>query len=139
MSPILPVVELKDVYFKHGRQTVLQEVNFRLFNNDFLLVLGPNGGGKTSLLKLILGINKPFSGSVRLFGKSPYKTNYLVGYVPQNIRVNESFPISVKQVTALGGIFLSIDKKKALKGMGKRALPTLDVPLHKSCSTAPLL
>ncbi|MBL0691175.1 MAG: metal ABC transporter ATP-binding protein [SAR324 cluster bacterium] len=99
-------IEFKDVYFKYQQGYILEKVDFSLRKQDFLLILGPNGGGKTSLLKLIMGINRPTQGKVKVFGEEPHISKPKIGYVPQNIPVNDRFPITVEQVVSLGS-FLS--------------------------------
>lgn len=93
-----PILELKNVTAGYDRQIVLKEVNFAVYAHDFIGIIGPNGGGKTTLLKVILGLLKPFSGEV-LYHTS--KQN-LFGYLPQNSRFDQRFPIHVTEVVLSG-------------------------------------
>ena len=71
--PETPAVDVDDVSFSYGEIPVLEKVSFTMEKGAFITMVGPNGGGKTTLLKLILGLIKPHSGSVRVFGKTPEK------------------------------------------------------------------
>lgn len=97
------VIELKDVWVRYGNQVILEAVNLNLEKPEGLLgIIGPNGGGKTTLLKVLLGLLKPYRGGVKLFGKAPEKSRDLVGYVPQYKRFDFDFPISVWEVALTG-------------------------------------
>jgi len=97
-----PAVEIRDLWFAYHEKPVLLDINLLIRQGDFLAILGPNGGGKTTLIKLILGILKPDQGMVRVFGKSPGLTPHLVGYVPQHTHIDAPFPISVMEVVLMG-------------------------------------
>ncbi len=96
------VIQMRDVWFSFNGQPVLQEVNLRVPRGDFLVVIGPNGGGKTTLLKLILGLLDPVQGKILVFGAPPRKVSHRVGYVPQNVHINKNFPVSVMDVVLMG-------------------------------------
>ncbi|MFC1857370.1 metal ABC transporter ATP-binding protein [Thermodesulfobacteriota bacterium] len=96
------VVEITDVSFAYDRQTVLQDVTLNIRQGDFIAMIGPNGGGKTTLLKLMLGLLKPDEGSIRILGKPPEKASYHIGWVPQDVHINRNFPISVMDVVLMG-------------------------------------
>lgn len=96
-------VELKDVRFSYnGSDPVLDGVSLAVRPGEFLAVLGPNGGGKSTLLRVILGILKPQAGTVLLFGRPPQETVCRVGYVPQDVSANRGFPVSVEDVVLMG-------------------------------------
>ncbi|HDQ40255.1 MAG TPA: ABC transporter ATP-binding protein [Desulfonatronum sp.] len=97
-----PLVAVHGVHFAYNSQPVLEDVHLQIRRGDFLAVLGPNGGGKTTLLKLILGILRPQKGTIRVFGLTPGKAARYVGYVPQHTNVHEVFPITVADVVCLG-------------------------------------
>jgi zinc transport system ATP-binding protein len=105
-TPIL--IEVKDVSFAYHQRFVLKDVNLSIRQKDYIAIIGPNGGGKTTLLKLILGLLKPDSGSIIVRGQTPQKSSHLIGYVPQEIYNNRHFPISVVDVIQMGA--LSPDK-----------------------------
>lgn len=95
-------IELKDVWFSYDKLPVLEAVTFSLEQDDFFGILGPNGGGKTTLLKLLLGILKPDRGAIRVLGEAPHDAKHRVGYVPQHIDSNISFPISAYDIALMG-------------------------------------
>ncbi len=90
-------IDFENVKFNYGQQLVLENINFSLSNSDFLLILGPNGGGKTTLLQLLLGILKPTSGKI---SSHPKKINF--GYLAQNYEVNLRLPLTVKEMISQG-------------------------------------
>ena len=97
-----PVIDVRDVWFAFDGQPVLEGVNLAVAPGDFLIVIGPNGGGKTTLLKLMLGLLQPGRGTVRVFGLPPHQVAHRIGYVPQNVHINKSFPVSVMDVVLMG-------------------------------------
>jgi len=97
-----PIIEFNDVSFSYNGQQVLQDVSLRIEHKDFVAMIGPNGGGKTTLLKLILGLLAPDKGTVRVNGKSPGDASPCIGYVPQNVNINSHFPISALDVVLMG-------------------------------------
>ena len=98
----MTIVEIKDLEFAYNGETVLKGVNLTVRQKDFIAVIGPNGGGKTTLLKLVLGLLTPVKGTVRVDGKSPQKASPCIGYVPQDVHTNRSFPITVIDVVLMG-------------------------------------
>jgi zinc transport system ATP-binding protein len=95
-------IEVRDLWFSYGKNLVLKDVEFVLEQGDFLGIIGPNGGGKTTLLKLLLGILKPDRGRIRILGEEPHDAKLRVGYVPQDTAFNRTFPISVMDVVLMG-------------------------------------
>ena len=112
-----PIVEIKDVDFSYNGHKVLQEINLNIHQNDFIAVIGPNGGGKSTLLKLILGILSPSRGTIRVMGKTPQKASAAIGYVQQNVHINDSFPITAMDVVMMGT--LKHKKNDTAKDRGK--------------------
>ena len=96
------VVEIRDLWFSFNGVPVIKEANLSVRQNDFLALLGPNGGGKTTLLKVMLGLLKPDQGTVRVFDKKPTQVVQRMGYMPQNVSFNQSFPITVLDVVLMG-------------------------------------
>lgn len=97
-----PHIEVRDLWFSFNGNPVLEEVNLEIYPGDFLAIIGPNGGGKTTLLKLMIGLLKPDKGSVRLFGHPPREVAHRIGYVPQELEPDKGFPISVFDVVLMG-------------------------------------
>jgi zinc transport system ATP-binding protein len=98
----LPVICVKDASFGYGRVNVLDHVNLDIFERELLSVVGPNGGGKTTLIKLILGLIQPDSGTVQVFGSQPEKSRKLIGYMPQHSLFDPKFPVTVLEIVMMG-------------------------------------
>jgi len=98
----IPAIDMQGVWFSYDRTPILENVTLTLKQGDFLAILGPNGGGKTTLLKLLLGLLRPDRGTIRVLGESPRDAKYRVGYLPQNTDFNTTFPISVMDVVLMG-------------------------------------
>jgi zinc transport system ATP-binding protein len=115
------VVKFEGVWAYYNHHPALQDINLAIHDRDFLGIIGPNGGGKTTLLKIILGLIKPRRGTVTVLGKDPYESRSQIGYVPQKSYFDKNFPIDVWQVTLMGlysrtGLFRRYsreDKEKA--------------------------
>lgn len=100
-------IEFKDVNFKYNENVVLENVSFQIADGDYVGLIGPNGGGKTTTLKIILGLLQPDSGTVRIFGHTleKAKEHYEIGYVPQKVMEGEfAFPATVKEVIESGRV-----------------------------------
>lgn len=97
-----PLVQVQNVYAGYNHETVLEDINLAIQPEDFIGLIGPNGGGKTTLLKVILGLLEPRQGSVRVMGKSPRRGRKWIGYVPQFAIFDSDFPISVHDVVRMG-------------------------------------
>ncbi|MDY0091590.1 MAG: ABC transporter ATP-binding protein [Candidatus Vecturithrix sp.] len=93
---------LHHVWVKYNDVVALEDVNLCLHAGDFVSVIGPNGGGKTSLLKLLLGLVKPTQGRVEVLGKAPEQARQEIGYVPQQATLDKHFPISVWDIALMG-------------------------------------
>ena len=99
------LVTLSSVSFSYGQQPVLEDVDLAVPQGATLGLIGPNGGGKTTLMKLMLGLFPPTTGEVRVGGLSPkaaVRRGDLVGYLPQRPRTPSNFPVTVRQVVRMG-------------------------------------
>ena len=96
------IIEIQDLWFSYNGYLVLKEVNLCVNEGDFIALIGPNGGGKTTLLKLMLGLLRPIRGTIRVLGQAPKYVSSKIGYVPQDIHINLDFPISVQDVVLMG-------------------------------------
>ena len=97
-----PAIRLKDVTFAYNAVPVLEHVDLRISSGEFVSMVGPNGGGKTTLLMLILGLRQPRTGEVRVFGTPPRHARRRIGYTPQHARHDPMFPVTVMDVALMG-------------------------------------
>jgi zinc transport system ATP-binding protein len=98
----LEIVRLQNITVRYGGVPALEDVTLSIFQHDFLGIIGPNGGGKSTLLKVQLGLVKPDSGSVSVFGKTPEQARSRIGYVSQRPFFDQDFPVSVRDVALMG-------------------------------------
>lgn len=96
------VVSFQGVDFSYNSVPVLEDVNFAIYDRSFISIVGPNAGGKTTLLKLMLGLLKPSRGIIKIFALSPEKARSLVGYMPQHVQFDPYFPVTVLDVVLMG-------------------------------------
>ncbi len=97
-----PVIEVEDLSFSYADALVLERVSLVIEAGEFVGLVGPNAGGKSTLLKLILGLLEPQAGRIRVLGQSPRQAVRHIGYVPQHPSFPRDFPISVEQVVLMG-------------------------------------
>ena len=96
------LIEIKDVTALYDIKPVLNCVSLDVLEYDFLGIIGPNGGGKTTLLKIILGLMKPASGKISFFENGKSVSSLKIGYLPQINPIDKRFPISVHEVISSG-------------------------------------
>lgn len=121
------IIELSKVCFSYNTEEVIKDVSLKIHKGDYVGIVGPNGGGKTTLLKLMLGVLKPNEGTVKLFGTGIQEfTDWSkIGYVPQKTYVEMNFPVTVEELVAMGrygkrGLFnfpTNEDKEKTLQAL----------------------
>ncbi|MBA2741510.1 MAG: ABC transporter ATP-binding protein [Actinobacteria bacterium] len=133
---VAPAVELESVSFAYGGgETVLREVDLRIGTGEFVALAGPNGGGKTTLLRLVLGLERPAAGAVRLYGEPAerFSARDTLGYLPQRASLALDAPVTVREIVAAGtlparGVFgplrradrARVDEAIALVGLAER-------------------
>ena len=111
-------LELKNISLSYGSRTILRDVNLQLNRGDFMIVSGANGGGKTTLIRIMLGLQKPTEGEVvycdnKSFSASINRDN--IGYLPQKNSLDMSFPISIREVVESGLMGVDITKAEREK------------------------
>lgn len=124
------IIEAARLNFSYQETPVLKDVNFVVEKGEFVGIIGPNGGGKTTLLKLILGFLKPTSGKLLVFGENPEEVTTKLAYVPQSMRFDRQFPISVFELVLTGclsrlnalGQYGHAEKQAALRALEKVGL-----------------
>jgi zinc transport system ATP-binding protein len=123
----VPVIVCDRLCVELAGTTVLKGLSLTVHEGDFLAVLGPNGGGKTTLLKAMLGLVRPLSGSVTVFGEAPGHSAGRIGYVPQRLMFDRSFPVSAIDVVLMG----RLAKRRLMQRYGKddhlKALEALEI------------
>jgi len=97
-------IVLEDVTFSYNKHPVIENASLTLHDHQLAAFVGPNGGGKTTLLKLVLGLLNPSRGSVRVLDKPAREARPLVGYMPQHAHLDPKFPICVIDVVLMGRI-----------------------------------
>jgi zinc transport system ATP-binding protein len=125
------IIELKSVSAGYNGKLVVEDINLSVDKNDFLGIIGPNGGGKTTVLRMIVGVLKPKKGEVIVFGKNPMNftkdDRHRISYVRQERNVDTNFPVSVLDTILMGlysGIgpgkkITSLHKEKAMEALQK--------------------
>ncbi|MER5175644.1 MAG: metal ABC transporter ATP-binding protein [Candidatus Nitrosocosmicus sp.] len=110
------VVTIKNLNLKSNSDIILDDVSFEIKKGDFLGIIGPNGAGKTTLFKCMLGLNKDYSGTIRIFNKEIKKESKeiykKIGYIPQSNNFDPRFPATVKEIIQLGMIGKKISREK---------------------------
>lgn len=129
------IVKLEDVWVYYNSVPVLKGITMSVDSRDFLGVIGPNGGGKTTLLKVLLGLVKPSYGQILVLGDAPQKTRHRIGYVPQHNLFDHDFPVSVWDVVLMGrngraGLFARYNSEDKLAA--EEALHMVQMIEHKN-------
>lgn len=114
------VIELDRVSFAYQKRLILENVNLKVKHGEFACIVGPNGGGKTTLLKMMLGLVHPTDGRISVLGESPTKARKRIGYMPQYTHLDLQFPATVMDVVLMGRLhrgrffFSKEDRMKAM-------------------------
>lgn len=121
------IVKIKDASFSYGNTLALKNINFSLYQNDFIGIIGPNGGGKSTFIKLLLGILSPTSGSISYPNSEIFNKLTQVGYVAQNTNKNLNYPILAKEVIEMGFLQKRLFGFRTNKDNRKKALEVMDM------------
>lgn len=114
----VPIFDVKNLDFRVRGLNILTSISLEIFNGEYVAIIGPNGGGKTTLIRLLLGLQTPTKGSIKLYGKKikNFKEWYKIGYVPQRASlVDENFPATVEDIVKMG----RVSKRTFLRAMSK--------------------
>jgi zinc transport system ATP-binding protein len=131
---VSPALQFDQVTFRYREHPVLEDVSLRVDEGECLAVIGPNGGGKSTLLKLALGLLRPESGTIRVFGHTPHTGCRLTGYVPQHVHFDPQFPITAEEVVLMGrldrlpwwGRYSPVDRTAAREALRRVGLSGLE-------------
>ncbi len=110
------VINLNHVWAKYNQAPILEDINLTINEGDLVGLIGPNGGGKTTLFKVLLGLIKPYRGTVSILGNTVRKGRGYLGYVPQLVELDREFPISVAEVVRMG----RLGKRCLLQGYNRK-------------------
>jgi zinc transport system ATP-binding protein len=120
-KPLL--IGLKNIYAGYNGEIIVKNASFEIRQNDFIGIIGPNGGGKTTLVKVILGLIKPRSGEINYY-QNP---DQLIGYLPQVHIIDKKFPISVRDVVRSG----YMNKNRLIRRFSKEEKANADLQMEK--------
>ena len=101
----VPIFDVKNLNFKVRGQDILSHISLEIFNAEYIAIIGPNGGGKTTLIRMLLGLDKPNNGDIKIFGKKikNFKDWNKIGFVPQRAaQVDQNFPATALDIVKMG-------------------------------------
>ncbi|MEN8147411.1 MAG: metal ABC transporter ATP-binding protein [Campylobacterota bacterium] len=107
MKFVSSLFEVKNLFYEVGGQKILTNISLNILPGDYCAIIGPNGGGKTTLIRLLLGLEKPTKGAIKLFGQElgHFKRWHKIGYVPQRAsHLDQNFPATVVEVVKMGRV-----------------------------------
>lgn len=140
MSKESPVISIRNLSFSYGTAPVIENASLDVLQGQVTSFVGPNGGGKTTLLRLILGLEKPDSGCVEVFGCSPEQARSRIGYMPQHVRHDHLFPVTVLEVVMMGRMGAGRfglggrDRQKSLEALDKVGLADMAAKQYPTLS-----
>src|SRR5260221_5696418 len=132
------IIEVSNVSFSYGEERVLENITINVNRGDYLGIIGPNGGGKSTLLKIMLGILKPQKGSIKVFGQPlmQFRDWSKIGYVSQKVtHIDSNYPMTVEEVVQMGrypkvGLFRYLTKKD--REIVREALSQVEMVQYKN-------
>jgi len=125
-------IETANLNFSYGDTLILDKINIAIEIGSFVGIIGPNGGGKTTFLKLLMGFLHPSSGTIRLFGQSPHQMRHRIGYLPQFSQTDRDFPITVLELVLLGAISNQFSYPPDAKAKALQLLEELGLSSYRS-------
>ena len=129
------IIAVEDLWLSYTDKYILEDINLDIYPGDFLLITGPNGGGKTSLLRTIMGLQKPTKGKVSFFKQGESVPTLDIGYLPQKNSIDSRFPITIKEVIESG---LMGTKKGKRNNAGEKIDAILDLMGISSLRNKPI-
>lgn len=124
------IIDMQNVSFSYGQRPLFNRVALHVHQGEFLAVVGPNGGGKSTLLKLLLGLLRPSQGRILLLGQAPVEARAAVGYLSQQSHLDPAFPLSVLDLVMMGclgaGLSGAACRRNALAALGSVGLNGLE-------------
>lgn len=124
------IIDIKNITAKYSQKIALENASLKVLDDDYLGIIGPNGGGKTTLMKIILGMMKPDSGSVTFYRNGEKTDNINMGYLPQYTDIDRKFPISVYDVI-LSGLKKGLFKKYTKEQLNQVQQTIIDMELEE--------
>lgn len=134
----LPAIAASKLSFAYKTVQVLQSADIEIIPGEFIGIIGPNGGGKTTLFKILMGFLTPQSGDLSIFGKSPLEIRRRIGYVPQISQTDRDFPITVLELVLLGCVSNSFSYPPDAKKKALQLIDELGLTPHRSKAFASL-
>lgn len=133
----MPALEFKNISFSYAPgKPVLEKASFALNEGESICIVGPNGGGKSTLIRLALGLEQPATGKILVFGAKPKTMRHRVGYMPQHINFDPQFPITVIDIVLMGRLGAGIGIgpfRKSDRSAAMAALEKVDLTDVSSC------
>src|ERR1043166_6644389 len=122
-----PAFRAEHLSFAYDSEPILTDIDLTIAARDFVCLVGPNGGGKTTLLKLMLGLLKPTAGTLQVFGMAPEKARPRIDYMPQYTQLDPKFPVTVNDVVLMGrlgvaprfGPFRRVDRERSSQALSE--------------------
>ena len=126
----VPIFDVKNLSFWARGQNILSHISLEIFNGEYIAIIGPNGGGKTTLIRMLLGLEKASSGEIKIYGKKlkNFKAWHKIGYVPQRASlVDENFPATVSDIVTMG----ITSKRKLFSAITQEQREAMDDAMQK--------
>ena len=120
------ILSCQNIGFKYDRGPILEDINLNINERDFLILIGPNGGGKSTLIKIILGLLTPSSGYINYPNEEIFNSKSQIGYTPQNVNINMNFPIQVMDIVLMGFLKRNNFRNKINKEEKNKAMKIME-------------